>query len=120
MESTFSDKFFEQKLEIIDIIVPEHIELKKHIVLFPPIPCCAQLAAPFWAKIKGTIENKDAKEYLIKIAVSLYDGHREEIKKCSETMFLESKRTSEFDIQIPHLNPIPSMYSIEIKIVEEV
>lgn len=120
MENSSSDKFFKQRLEIIDILAPEHIELKKHVILFPPMPCCAQLAAPFWAKIKGIVENKDAKEYLIEIVVSLYDDHRTEIKKCSETMFLESKRTSEFDIQIPHLTPMPSMYSIKINIVEEV
>ncbi|HOJ42791.1 MAG TPA: hypothetical protein PK800_01600 [Syntrophorhabdaceae bacterium] len=96
------------------------MELKKHVVLFPPMPCCAQLAAPFWAKIIGIIENKAPKEYLIEIVVSLYDTHKTFINKCSETMFLENNKTSTFDIEIPHLTPTPSMYSIKINILEEV
>lgn len=120
MEINFSDKFFRQKIELIDISVPEYIELKNHLVLFPPIPCCAQLAAPFWAKVIGALLNKDKKEYLVEIVIVLYDDHKKVLKECSEAMFLESGRTGEFDIQIPHLTPIPSMYSMKIQILEEV
>lgn len=120
MEKSPSDKFFEQKLELKDISVPDFIELKKHVVLFPPLPCCAQLAAPFWAKVIGTIENKDEKEYLVEIVITLYDGQNNILKECSEVMFLENEKTGEFDIQIPHLTPCPSMYSIKINLLEEV
>lgn len=120
MKDNFSDKFFEQKLELLDIQTPKFITLKKHRILFPPVPCCAQLAAPFWAKAIGSIENKDKKEYLIEIVITLYDSKKTVLNECSDTMFLENGKTGEMDIQIPHLTPIPSMYSIKINILEEV
>ncbi|MCX7965820.1 MAG: hypothetical protein N2596_04265 [Syntrophorhabdaceae bacterium] len=120
MENSFSERFSKQSLELIEINIPETIELKNHLVLFPPMPCCAQLAAPFWAKIIGSVENKDDKEYLIEIVIKLFDHNKKIFKECSEMMFLENGKTGEFDIQIPHLIPCPSMYSIKINIIEEV
>lgn len=108
-----------KQFRLFDIRLPEGLELKRHIVLFPPMPCCAQLAAPFWAKVIGSIVSKRDRELLIEITVTLYNQDMDVITECPEGMFLDGGGECEFDVQIPHLIPIPSMYSIKVDIKEE-
>ncbi|MCX8110673.1 MAG: hypothetical protein N3D15_05445 [Syntrophorhabdaceae bacterium] len=120
MENLCFEEMAKRQFKLMDVHLPEDIELKRHVVLFPPMPCCAQLAAPFWAKVIGSIVSKRDMESLIETTVTLYDQDRKVIKECSDCMFLEDGGEVEFDIQIPHLLPIPSMYSIKIDIKEEI
>ncbi|HOJ72273.1 MAG TPA: hypothetical protein PLR38_10615 [Syntrophorhabdaceae bacterium] len=119
MENICLEETTKTQLKLVDVLLPEDVELKKHAVLFPPMPCCAQLAAPFWAKVIGSIVSKRDKELLIETTIILYDQDKHIIKECSDSMFLEDGGEVGFDIQIPHLVPIPSMYSIKVDIKEE-
>ncbi len=119
MTDFFIEEETKKRFKFLDAHLPEALDLKRHVVLFPPMPCCAQLAAPFWAKIIGLINNRTDKELLIEATVILYDQYRNIIKECSEDMFLDGISECEFDIQIPHLMPVPSMYSIKVDIKEE-
>lgn len=120
MENLCLEEVAKRQFKLVDIMLPEDIELKRHVVLFPPMPCCAQLAAPFWAKIIGSIVSKRDIELLIETTITLYDQDRNVIRECSDSMFLEDRGEVEFDVPIPHLVPIPSMYSIKIYIKDEV
>ncbi len=119
MENIFPEEIAKRQFRLVDVLLPEDMELKKHAVLFPPMPCCAQLAAPFWAKVIGSIVSKRDIELLIETTIILYDQDKNVIKECSDSMFLEEGGEVEFDIQIPHLVPAPSMYSIKVDIKEE-
>ncbi len=119
MADIFIEEEIKKGFKFLDVYLPEALDLKRHVVLFPPMPCCAQLAAPYWAKIIGYIKNKTDKELLIEATVLLYDQDRNIIKECSEDIFLDGIGECEFDIQIPHMVPIPSGYSIKVDIKEE-
>ena len=53
---------------------PGGIMLENHIFLVSQLPCCAQLALPYWAKITGRIINNRAEEVLLTVAVTLFDN----------------------------------------------
>lgn len=118
LQNTPLNDLGKKPFKLIGIDTANSIELKNHTVLFPPTPCCAQLAAPYWTKIIGTVVNKSEEELLIEVVVTLYDEKKDIIKECSDALFLDASGTGEFDINIPHLNPVPIMYSIKIDIKE--
>ena len=59
-----------QHLDCNNIHVTEGIILENHIFLVSQLPCCAQLALPYWAKITGRIINNKAEEVLLAIVVT--------------------------------------------------
>ncbi len=54
---------------------------------------------------------------MIETTAILYNQDMNVIKEYSESMFLDGR--GEFDVQRPHLTPVPSMYPIKVDIKEE-
>jgi hypothetical protein len=60
-----------QHLSCRDVCTIDGITLEDHIFLISQLPYCAQLALPFWAKIRGRITNNRVEEALLTVVATL-------------------------------------------------
>jgi hypothetical protein len=74
------------------IQIADGVELENHVFLVSQLPCCAQIALPFWAKITGRIKNNRTEEVLLNIAVTLFDNAGSPLTDYLDTIVLEGGR----------------------------
>lgn len=100
--------------ELINISVSPGIELKSHIFLMSPLPCCAQAALPFWAKVSGKLHSDKPEDVLASAIVTLYDDGGSNIIQYSDTFALEAGAITEFEVKLLEFRDLTKGYSITI------
>lgn len=104
-----------KKPEQADIRVSPGIELRSHIFLPSPMPCCAQAALPFWAKVSGKLYSRKQEDILVSAVVTLYDDCGVNIIQYSDTVALEAGEITEFEVKLLEFHDITKSYSITIE-----
>ena len=79
---------------------PEGIEIRDILLLTSLLPCCAQIALPYWAKITGTIENSTRDDKTILITASLVSDKGVTVERYSDVVDLEGGESSSFEIKL--------------------
>lgn len=103
-----------QKPELAEIRVSPEIELKNHIFLLSPAPCCAQSALPFWGKILGKLHSNKSEDVLVSAVVTLYDDCGSNLIQYSDTFALEAGEITEFEVKLLEFRDMTKSYSITI------
>jgi hypothetical protein len=88
---------------LIGIETMPGLELKEPIFLPSLLPCCAQLALPFMAKIIGGIRNCTSADLMVKVAVSLLDAHGARIAEYFEVLALDADEKGQFEVKLIEL-----------------
>jgi hypothetical protein len=104
-----------QYLRCNDIDVPEGIVLESHIFLVSQLPCCAQLALPFWAKITGRIINNKAEEMLLTIVATVFDNDGLALTDYTDVMALDGGQKGEFEVKLVEYHDRAKTYTLKIK-----
>jgi hypothetical protein len=104
-----------EKPELAEIHVSPGIELKSHIFLLSPAPCCAQSALPFWGKILGKLHSNRPEDALASAIVTLYDDGGSNIIQYSDTFALEAGKITEFEVKLLEFRDMTKSYSITIE-----
>ena len=100
------------------IQIADGVELENHVFLVSQLPCCAQIALPFWAKITGRIKNNRAEEVLLNIAVTLFDNEGSPLADYLDTIALEKEERGEFEVKLVEFHDRAKTYNIAIKETE--
>ncbi len=95
------------------------IELKDPIFLPSLLPCCAQLALPFMAKIIGDVRNCTPAEVMIEVAVSLLDGSGTRLADYSDVLALEADEKGRFEVKLIELPDEVAGYRITVAKFDE-
>ena len=103
-----------EKPELTDITVSPGIDLKSHILLLSPAPCCAQSALPFWGKVQGKLYSSKPEDVLASTIVTLYDDGGSNLIQYSDTFALEAGATTEFEVKLLEFRDLTTCYSITI------
>ena len=118
-DTIYSDNPAFQRLNCNNVDVPEGIVLENHIFLISQLPCCAQLALPFWAKITGRIINNKAEEMLLTIVVTLFDNEGFVLADYTDVIALDGGQKGEFEVKlIEHLDRAKA-YALTVKETEQ-
>lgn len=108
-----------QRLMCNDIYVIEGIALEDHIFLVSQLPCCAQLALPYWAKITGRVINNRVEEMLLAIVVTLFDSDGLMLTEYSDVMALDEGQRGEFEVKLVQDHDRATTYALTIKETEQ-
>jgi hypothetical protein len=108
-----------QHLVCSNIDIAEGIVLESNIFLVSQLPCCAQLALPFWAKITGRIINNKAEEMLLSITATIFDNDGSALAGYSDVMALDGGRKGEFEVKLVEYHDRATTYSLTIKETEQ-
>jgi len=103
-----------EKPELAEISISSGIELKSHIFLLSPAPCCAQSALPFWGKVQGKLCSSKTEDVLASAIVTLYDDGGSNIIQYSDTFAIEAGATTEFEVKLLEFRDLTKSYSITI------
>lgn len=103
-----------QEPELTEIRVSPEIELKSHIFLLSPVPCCAQSALPFWGKVQGKLYSSKQEGVLASAIITLYDDGGSNLIQYSDTFALEAGVTTEFEVKLLEFRDLTKAYSITI------
>jgi len=103
-----------EKPELAEISISPGIELKSHILLLSPAPCCAQSALPFWGKVQGKLRSSKPEDVLASAIVTLYDDGGSNIIQYSDTFAIEAGATTEFEVKLLDFRDLTKSYSITI------
>ena len=98
-----------------DIHVTVGMVLERHIFLVSQLPCCAQLALPFWAKITGRIINNKAEEVLLTIVATVFDNDGLALADYTDVMALDGGQKGEFEIKLVEYHDRAKTYTLTIK-----
>ena len=101
------------------IELPEDFILEKQIFLISLLPCCVNLALPYWGKIIGTITNTCSEEKTLEISARLIDCHENQVTAYSDLVALEPGNTGEFDIKIIEHDERAISYRLVVTEVQE-
>jgi hypothetical protein len=102
-----------------NIDIAEGILLENHIFLVSQLPCCAQLALPFWAKITGRIINDKAEEMLLTITATILDNDGSALADYTDVMALDGGQKGEFEVKLIEYYDRATTYSLTIKETEQ-
>ena len=108
-----------QHLRCNDIDVAEGIVLESHIFLVSQLPCCAQIALPFWAKITGRIINNQAEEMLLSIVVTVFDNDGVALAAYTDVIALDGGQKGEFEVRLVEDHDRAKTYALVIKETEQ-
>ena len=108
-----------QHLRCHDIHVAEGIVLESHIFLGSQLPCCAQIALPYWAKITGRIINNHVTEVFLTIVVTLFDNDGFKLTNYTDVMALDGGEKGEFEVKLVEYHDSPKTYTLTIKETEQ-
>jgi hypothetical protein len=95
------------------------IELENHIFLVSQLPCCAQIALPYWAKITGRIRNNLSREVLLNIVATLFDDDDLMLADYTDVIALDSGEQGEFEVKLIEYHDRAKTYAIAIKEMEQ-
>lgn len=87
-------------LPIRSVVVPDGIEVSDILFLTSLLPCCAQIALPYWAKITGVIRNLTAGDRRIGVTASLVTASGSVAERYTDTVDLEGGERSSFEIKL--------------------
>lgn len=87
-------------LPIRTVVVPDGIEVSDILFLTSLLPCCAQIALPYWAKITGVIRNLTAGDRRIGVMASLVTASGSVAERYTDTVDLEGGERSSFEIKL--------------------
>jgi hypothetical protein len=104
-----------QHLTCNNIHIREGIILESHIFLVSQLPCCAQLALPFWAKITGRIINNKAEEMLLTIVATVFDNDGLALTNYTDVMALDGGQKGEFEVKLVEDHDKAKTYALTIK-----
>ena len=102
-----------------NIDIAEGIMLENHIFLVSQLPCCAQLALPYWAKITGRIINSKAEEMLLTIMATVFDNDGLALADYTDVMALDGGQKGEFEVKLVEYHDRAKTYSLTIKETEQ-
>lgn len=103
-----------RQLHCLRVELPEHIIVEKQIFLISQLPCCANLALPYWGKIVGDIINLDSEERLLSIEATILDKDDDPICRYTDFIALESGCTGEFEIKVIQYDERAAAYSLAV------
>lgn len=103
-----------EKPELTDITVSPGIDLKSHILLLSPAPCCAQSALPFWGKVQGKLYSSKPEDVLASAIVTLYDDGGSNLIQYSDTFALEAGAITEFEVKLLEFRDLTTSYNITV------
>ncbi len=106
--------------EAMNSYVAEGLSLGPHTFVISPLPCCAKIALPYWARVIGSIVNDEADEACVKVTVRLFDENRNPIHENGDFMIIDGKETGEFDVKIVDFLKEARTYDIEVKRLADV
>ncbi len=95
--------------------IAEDIELQGHLFLLSLLPCCAQLALPYWAKILGRVFNQRTDEVLLTVKVTLVDGVGSPLAAYTDNVALESGEKGEFEVKLADYQTESAAYRLAIE-----
>ena len=108
-----------QRLSCSGIHIIEGVTLEKHIFLVSQLPCCAQLALPYWAKITGRIVNNQAEEVLLTVAVTLLHNDGSMLADYADVIALDGGQKVEFEVKLIEQHDSAKSYALTIKEMEQ-
>jgi hypothetical protein len=114
-DTTCSNSPAFQHLRCNDIQVADGIALENHIFLVSQLPCCAQLALPYWAKITGRISNNQSEEALLSVVVTLFDDEGSTLEDYTDVIALDGGQQGEFEVKLVEHHDRAEIYTIIIK-----
>ncbi len=113
-----NDTVFSQ-LQCGVIRVIDGVELENHIFLVSQLPCCAQIALPYWAKITGRIKNALPREVLLNIVATLFDNDDLMLADYTDVIALDRGEKGEFEVKLIEYHNGAKIYAIDIKEIEQ-
>jgi hypothetical protein len=99
--------------------VAEGMEVRSPLLLPTLLPCCAQLALPYMAKVIGGIGNHFKDEVLEKITVVLLNEEGDPIGETSDLIALDQGEWGEFEVRIPEIGDGVRGYRINVERTDE-
>jgi hypothetical protein len=108
-----------QHLSCSNIDIAEGLTLENHIFLVSQLPCCAQLALPYWAKITGWIINSKSEEMLLTITATVFDKDGLALANYTDVMALDGGQKGEFEVRLVEYCGKATTYSLAIKETEQ-
>ena len=102
-----------------EIDAPENIVLESHIFLVSQLPCCAQLALPFWAKITGRIINNRAEEVFLTIVATVFDNDGSMLGAYTDVIALDEEQEGEFEVKLVDHHDRAKTYALTITETEQ-
>jgi len=118
VNTTCSNSQAFQTLNCNSIQVTEGIVLENHIFLVSQLPCCAQLALPFWAKITGRIMNNKTQEVLLTVVATLFDNDGLTLGDYTDAVALDEGQKGEFEVKLVEYHDRAKTYALTIKEAE--
>lgn len=116
--TTCSNSQASQPLSCNSIQITEGIVLENHILLVSQLPCCAQLALPFWAKITGRIINNKTEEVLLTVVATLFDNDGLTLADYTDAVALDEGQKGEFEVKLVEYHDRAKTYALTIKEAE--
>lgn len=107
-----------QHLGCRDVRTVDGITLEDHIFLISQLPCCAQLALPFWAKITGRITNNREEETLLAVVATLLDNDGLPLAQYSDVMVLDAGEKGEFEVKLIEHHDRADAYRLTVEETE--
>jgi len=103
-----------QHLSCSDIRIIDGITLENNIFLVSQLPCCAQLALPFWAKITGRITNNRTEEMLLTVVATLLDNNGLPLAEYTDVMALDAAEKGEFEVKLTEHHDSATSYRLTV------
>jgi hypothetical protein len=79
------------------------IELGEPLFLPSLLPCCAQLALPFMAKIIGAVRNCTGADLMVRVTALLLDADGARVAEYSEVLALDADEKGQFEVKLIEL-----------------
>lgn len=104
--------------ELKDVHPAEGIAFEGHVFLLSLLPCCAQLALPYWAKVSGWLRNEREEEAVLSIMVSLLDDNTKPLAEYSDVIAIEPGEKGTFDVKLTDFQNTTRSYTITVADME--
>jgi len=107
-----------RRLPCLRIELADGMDLEYHLFLVSQLPCCAQIALPFWAKITGRIRNDRTEDALLKITVRLLDNDGLPLADYTDVMALDGEQNGDFEVRLIEHEDLAKDYTLTVEEVE--
>ena len=112
------DTAFHQ-LQLRGIDSGEGVTVESHIFLVSQLPCCAQIALPYWAKIAGRIKSGLDRDVLIRVVVTLFDKYGSALSDYTDMIALDKEERGEFEVKLTEYHDRAETYAIAVYEAEQ-
>ncbi len=114
-----SDNSAFQNLTCSNIDIIDGVTLENHVFLISQLPCCAQLALPYRAKITGRIKNDMTEDVLLAVTVTLRDNNGLALAEYNDVIAIDEKQKGEFEVKLIEYDDRAKTYSLTVKKTEQ-